>query len=74
MRQSFLYFVCTHFRIVVRRFLVRLRTVFASPQKLARCLQVQIHSKVDAKMSGFFSARRGSWEKYTERAKMGGEV
>ena len=38
MRHSFLYFVGTHFRIFVRKFLVHLRTVHASPQKLARPL------------------------------------
>ena len=38
MRQSFLYFVGTHFRIFVRKFLVHLRTVYASLQKLARPL------------------------------------
>ena len=35
MRHSFLYFVVTHFRILVRKFFVHLRTVYASPQKLA---------------------------------------
>ena len=37
-RHSFLYFVGTHFRIFVRKFLVHLRTVYASLQKLARPL------------------------------------
>ena len=36
MRHSFLYFVGMHFRIFVRKFLVHLRTAYASPQKLAR--------------------------------------
>ena len=39
MRHSFLYFVGTHFRIFVRKFLVHLRTVYASPQRLARLLR-----------------------------------
>ena len=40
MRHSFLYFVGTHFRIFVRKFLVHLRTVYASLQKLARPLNM----------------------------------
>ena len=36
MRHPFLYFVGSHFRIFVHKFLVHLRTVYASPQKLAR--------------------------------------
>ena len=36
---SFLHFVGTHFRIFVRKFLVHSRTVYASPQKLARLLK-----------------------------------
>ena len=35
---SFLYFVGTHFQIFIREFLAHLRTVYASPQKLARPL------------------------------------
>ena len=38
MHHSFLYFVGTHFRIFLRKSLVHLRTVYASPQKLARPL------------------------------------
>ena len=38
-RHYFLHFVSSHFRIFVRKFLVHLRTVYASPQKLVRPLQ-----------------------------------
>ena len=44
MRHSFLYFVGTHFRIFVRKFLVHLRAVYASPQTLARQLLLLIRS------------------------------
>ena len=40
MRHSFLYFVGTLFRIFVRKFLVHVRTVYASPQELARPLLI----------------------------------
>ena len=38
MRHSFLYFVGTHFEVLVRKLLVNLRTLYASPQKLAQPL------------------------------------
>ena len=45
---SLFLFVGTHFRIFVRKFLVHLRTVYASPQKLARPLGSVRTTKRDA--------------------------
>ena len=62
-RHSFLYFVGTHFRSFVRVFLVHLRTVYASPQKLARPQTPTREPSVLLKMSWVwsFSLPRLEW-------------
>ena len=42
---SLFLFVGTHFRIFVRKFLVHLRTMYASPQKLARRLWMNLPTR-----------------------------